>query len=221
MGARPKVLRRRPLLGVLLVVLALLAAAALAHRPLLRAAGHVLVVSETPGRSDAIVVVAGATPTREGRAAELYRAGVAPLVVVSRQSLPGRVQTLIAMGVRPLDYQGEAVAVLVKFGVPREAIVTLDQPVEITETELQGVFAAAKARGWHRLTLVTNAFHSRRVRLIWSRQAAGAVDASIVVVHDNCSGQDGWWRHRRCSEAVLHEYLGLLALYLNVSSVMR
>ena len=47
------------------------------------------------------------------------------------------------------------------------------------------------------------------------------MDASIVVVHDSCSGQDGWWRHRRCSEAVLHEYLGLLALYLNVSSVMR
>ena len=164
MGAHPKVLRRHPLLVALLVVVALLAAAALTHRPLLRAAGRALVVSEAPGRSDAIVVVAGGTPTREGRAAELYRAGVAPLVVVSRQSLPGRVQTLIAMGVRPLDYQGEAVAVLQKYGVPREAIVTLDQPVEITETELREVLAAAKARGWRRLTLVTNASHSRRVR---------------------------------------------------------
>jgi uncharacterized SAM-binding protein YcdF (DUF218 family) len=221
MGARPKILRRHPLLVALLVVVALLVAAVLAHRPLLRAAGHALVVGDTPGRSDAIVVVAGGTPTRESRAADLYRAGVAPLVVVSRQSLPGRVQTLIAMGVRPLDYQGEAVAVLQKYGVPREAIVTLDQPVEITETELRGVLAAAKARGWHRLTLVTNASHSRRVRLIWSRQAAGAVDASIAVVDDDCSGRDGWWRHRRCSEAVLHEYLGLLALYLNVSSLMR
>ncbi len=134
MGSSPKVLRRHPLLFALLVVLALLAAAALAHRPLLRAAGHALVVSDTPGRSDAIVVVAGGTPTRESRAAELYRAGVAPVVVVSRQSIPGRVQTLIAMGIRPLDYQGEAVAVLQKFGVPRDAIVTLDQPVEITFT---------------------------------------------------------------------------------------
>ena len=95
-------------------------------------AGAALIVSDTPRRSDAIVVVAGGTPPREARAAELYRAGVAPLVVVSRQSLPGRVQTLIAMGIRPLDFQGEAVAVLLKFGVPREAVVTLDQSVEIT-----------------------------------------------------------------------------------------
>lgn len=221
MGSSPKVLRRHPLLFALLVVLALLAAAALAHRPLLRAAGHALVVSDTPGRSDAIVVVAGGTPTRESRAAELYRAGVAPVVVVSRQSIPGRVQTLIAMGIRPLDYQGEAVAVLQKFGVPRDAIVTLDQPVEITESELRSVVAAAKARGWHRLTLVTNASHSRRVRLIWSRLAGGAADASIAIIDDDCSARDAWWRYRRCSEAVLHEYLGLLALYLNISSLMR
>jgi uncharacterized SAM-binding protein YcdF (DUF218 family) len=214
-------LRRHPLFFAVLLVVALLAVAAIAHRPLLRAAGHALVVSDRPGRSDAIVVVAGGTPTRESRAAELYRAGVAPLVVVSRQSLPGRVQMLIAMGVRPLDYQGEAVAVLQKFGVPRAAIVTLDQPVEITETELRGVVAAAKARGWHRLTLVTNASHSRRVRLIWSRLAAGAAKASIAVVDDECSARDDWWRYRRCSEAFLHEYLGLLALYLNVSSLMR
>src|SRR5262249_38107476 len=131
MGSRPKVLRRHPLLFALLVVAALLAAAALAHRPLLRAVGHALVVSDPPKPSEAMVVVAGGTPPRESRAVEIYRAGVAPLVVVSRQSLPGRVQMLIAMGVRPLDYQGEAVAVLQKFGVPREAIVTLDQPVEI------------------------------------------------------------------------------------------
>ena len=221
MESRPKILRRHPLLVAFLVVVALLGAAVVAHRPLLRAAGHALVVPESTGRADAIVVVAGGTPTREARAAELYRAGEAPLVVVSRQSLPERVQTLITMGVRPLDFQGEAVAVLLKFGVPREALVTLDQPVEITEAELRGVVAAAKARGWHRVTLVTNAFHSRRVRLIWSRQAAGAVDASIAVVDDECSGQDGWWRYRRCSEAVLHEYLGLLALYLNISSMMR
>jgi hypothetical protein len=28
---------------------------------------------------------------------------------------------------------------------------------------------------------------------------------------------DGWWRHRRMAEGVLHEYLGLLAIYLGVS----
>jgi len=69
--------------------------------------------------------------------------------------------------------------------------------------------------------LVTSTLHARRVRLIWRREAAGAIEAGIVAAPDECSSADGWWRRRRCSEAVLHEYLGLFALYLNVSSWMR
>jgi len=214
-------MRRRPLLAALLVVLALLAMVAVAHRPLLRAAGHALVVDD-PGRpADAIVVVAGGTPGREVRAAALFQAGGAPQVLVSRQFVPQRVRTLLELGIRPLDFQGESVAALEKFGVPRSAIVTLDEPVEITETELRRVVAVAKARGWRRVTLVTSAFHARRVRLIWTREAAGAVEAGLAVTHDECSAEDGWWRRRRCSEAVLHEYLGLFALYFKVSSLMR
>jgi uncharacterized SAM-binding protein YcdF (DUF218 family) len=214
-------MRRRPLLAALLVVLALLAMVAVAHRPLLRAAGHALVVDD-PGRpADAIVVVAGGTPGREERAAALFQAGGAPQVLVSRQFVPQRVRTLLELGIRPLDFQGESVAALEKFGVPRSAIVTLDEPVEITETELRRVVAVAKARGWRRVTLVTTAFHARRVRLIWTREAAGAVEAGLAVTHDECSAEDGWWRRRRCSEAVLHEYLGLFALYFKVSSLMR
>ena len=220
-GAANVRMKRRPLLTALLVVLALLALVVVAHRPLLRGAGHALVVEEPGPPADAIVVVAGGTPSREARAAALFQAGGAPRVLVSRQFVPGRVQTLIEMGIRPLDFQGESVRVLEKLGVPRDAIVTLDRSVEITETELRQVVAAAKAHGWHRVTLVTSGLHARRVRLIWRREAAGAIEAGIAVAPDECTSEDGWWRRRRCSEAVLHEYLGLLALYLNVSGWMR
>lgn len=220
-GAGNVRMRHRPLLTALLVVVALLALVAVAHRPLLRAAGHALVVEEPGPPADAIVVVAGGTPSREARAAALFQAGGAPRVLVSRQFVPGRVQTLIEMGIRPLDFQGESVRVLEKLGVPRDAIVTLDRSVEITETELRQVVAAAKAHGWHRIILVTSGLHARRVRLIWRREAAGAIEAGIAVAPDECTSEDGWWRRRRCSEAVLHEYLGLLALYLNVSGWMR
>ncbi len=142
-------------------------------------------------------------------------------MLVSRQFVPGRVQRLIEMGVRRLDFQGESVAALEKYGVPRDAIVTLDQPVEITETELRAVAAAARDRGWRRVILVTSAFHARRVRLIWRRESGGAIEGRLAAVPDECSGGDAWWRRRRCSEAVLHEYLGLLALYLHISSLMR
>ena len=125
------------------------------------------------------------------------------------------------MGIRAHDFQGESVLALEKFGVPRAAIVTLEQSVEITETELRGVEAAARERGWRRLTLVTTWLHSRRVRLIWRRESGGAIEGRLATVADECAGPEPWWRRRRCSEAVLHEYLGLLALHLRISSWMR
>lgn len=204
---------------VALVVLALVAV--VAHRPLLRAAGRILVVEPSDGPADAIVVVAGSTPTREALAAALFREGRAPVVVVSRQTMPVRVQQLLDLGIRPLDFQGESVAALEKYGVPRAAIVTLTEPVEITEMELRAVAAEAHARGWRRVLLVTTPNHSRRVRLVWHREAGPGIEAGIAMIDDECSADRAWWTRRRCSEAVLHEYLGLIAVYLNVSSLMR
>jgi len=199
----------------------LLVGVAVAHAPLLRATGRALVVDDPRERADAIVVVAGSTPSREEMAARLFREGWAPRVLVSRQFVPGRVQQLIDMGVRRLDFQGESVAALEKFGVPRDAIVTLDQPAEITEMEMRAVAAAARDRGWRRLILVTTSFHTRRVQVIWRREGGGPVEGRLAAVPDECAAEDAWWRRRRCSEAVLHEYLGLLALSLHISQVMR
>ncbi|HUM15450.1 MAG TPA: YdcF family protein [Candidatus Nitrosotalea sp.] len=212
---------KRRLAIALVATLALAVVAVAVHRPVLRAAGRVLVVESPRERADAIVVVAGSSPSREALAAARFREGLAPLVLVSRQFVPNRVRQLIDLGIRPLDFQGESVAALEKYGVPRNAIITLAEPVEITETEVRGVVAAARARGWHRVLLVTTAFHSRRVRLIWSREAGPGIEAGVAVVHDECSSGPAWWRRRRCSETVLHEYLGLLALYLHISSLMR
>jgi uncharacterized SAM-binding protein YcdF (DUF218 family) len=207
---------------IALVTLLVLAAVGLAaHRPLLRATGRVLVVEASDGRADAIVVVAGSTPTREALAAALFREGRAPVVVVSRSTMPVRVQQLVDLGIRPLDFQGESVAALEKYGVPRAAIIRLSEPVEITELELQAVAAEARSRGWHRVLLVTTPNHSRRVRLIWHREAGPGIEAGIAMIDDECSADRAWWTRRRCSEAVLHEYLGLVAMYLRVSSLMR
>lgn len=212
---------RRAVWVALIALLLVAGLAALAHRPLLRATGQALVVDDPRERADAIVVVAGSTPSREETAAGLYREGWAPRVLVSRQFVPSRTQRLIDMGVRRLDFQGESVATLEKYGVPRDAIVTLDQPVEITETELRAVAVVARDRGWRRVILVTSPFHARRVQIIWRRESGGAIEGRLATVPDECTAGDAWWRRRRCSESVLHEYLGLLALYLHISSLMR
>jgi uncharacterized SAM-binding protein YcdF (DUF218 family) len=211
--------RPRRVLTVVLIGLGVLAAGALlAHKPLLRMVGAALVVEDALQRADAIVVVAGGTPSREAAAAALFRAGWAPRVIVSNDFTPARVRELIALGIRPFDLQGESRGALERYGVPSAAIVALEEPVRITEAELRVVHQVAVAQGYRRVILLTSPHHTRRVRLIWWREAHGDVEGLVVSARGDPFPVDDWWRRRRFAEAVLHEYLGLLAIYLGISS---
>jgi uncharacterized SAM-binding protein YcdF (DUF218 family) len=206
---------------LLVAALVLAALAIVAHAPALRLMGRALVVEDPLTRADAIVVVAGGTPDREEVAARLYREGLAPEVVLSNQFTPDRVRNLIALGARHLDYQGEARVALEQHGVPSQVIVALPTPVKTTEAELRIVGEAARARGWRRVILVTSPQHSRRVKLVWSREAPAGIEGLVRVVAEDKFLDGDWWRKRRQTEAVLHEYLGLAALYLHISHYLR
>ena len=206
---------------LVVAALVLAALAVVAHAPALRLIGRALVVDDPLARADAIVVVAGGTPAREEAAATLYREGLAPDVVLSNQFTPERVRALIALGARRFDYQGEARVVLEKHGVPSQVIVALPAPVKTTEAELKVVGEAARARGWRRVILVTSPQHSRRVKLVWSREAPAGIEGLVRVVQEDDFLDGNWWRKRCQAEAVLHEYLGLAAIYLGISPYFK
>ena len=214
----PRTRRRLAATAVLAAVLVVLAAAA--HRPALRFVGRALVVEDALAPADAIVIMAGGIPSREVTAAGLYRSGWAPRVVLSNDFTPDRVHELIAPGARRLDYQGESLLVLEKHGVPPDAIVALSVPVKTTEAELGLVAETARTRGWRRVILVTSPLHSRRVKLVWARQASGGIEGLIALVKEESIPGDGWWLKRRQAEAILHEYLGLAAIYLGLSKYL-
>jgi uncharacterized SAM-binding protein YcdF (DUF218 family) len=214
--------RRRALNGVLLAVLLVVAVAAIFHRPLLRLAAEVLVVNDPPQHADAIVVVAGGTPSREAVAADLFREGWAPRVVVSRPYMPPEVRELNTLGVRPLDLQAEARVTLEKYGVPADRIVSLGVTVMTTEPELAVVHDWARAAGDRRVILVTSSAHTRRVQVIWSRESRQShIEGLVVAAPSSEFAIDDWWHRRRAAEALLHEYLGLLAIYLGISPLLH
>lgn len=211
---------RRRLAATVLLAAVLVVLAAAAHRPALRFVGRALVVEDALAHADAVVIMAGGIPSREATAAGLYRNGWAPRVVLSNDFTPDRVRALIALGARRLDYQGESLLVLEKHGVPPDAIVALSVPVKSTEAELKLVAETARARGWRRVILVTSPLHSRRVKLVWAREASDGIEALIALVKEEAIPEDGWWRKRRQAEAILHEYLGLAAIYLGLSKYL-
>ena len=207
--------------GLAVAALVVVALVVVGHGSVLRLVGRALVVEDPVAKADAIVVVAGGTPSREEAAARLFREGLAPDVVLSNPFTPDRVRHLITMGARRLDYQGESRVVLEQSGVPPQAIVALPQPVKTTEAELKVVGEAARSRGWRRVILVTSPQHSRRVKLVWSRQAPADIESILCVAQDDDFLDGEWWRKRREAEAVLHEYLGLAAIHLGISHLLK
>jgi len=213
--------RRKAVVAALIVVAVLIVVGIACHRPLLTLAARVLVVDDRPAHADAIVVLAGATPEREAKAAALYREGWAPRVVISRQALPENVRALLGLGVRSLDLQEEAQLALETYGVPADRIVPLADPVSTTESELALVHRTAQALGYRRVILVSSPFHTRRVKLIWSRAGGERIEGLVVPTGNEEFTVEGWWRKRRVAEAALHEYLGIVMIYLGLSPLLH
>src|SRR5207245_1449443 len=110
---------RRAALGVAVALAAVGAAALLA-------AGRMLVVADPlPPRADAIVILGGSIPDRTLAAADLYRAGLAPRVVVTREVARTGQAALDARGVRLPEDDELTVMALRGLGVPSRAIVVL------------------------------------------------------------------------------------------------
>src|SRR5437899_6604833 len=190
----------RAALGVA-VVLAALAAVALLG------AGRVLVVADPlPPRADAIVILAGSVPDRTLEATDLYRAGLAPRVVVTRERLPRGQAALRARGVRLPEGDELTVRALHELGVPPGAIVVLRRRAASTESEARTIARWACAHRLRRLIVVTSRAHSRRARLIL-RQALGAGIALAMRPSRYDAFAPARWGHvRRDAKLILSEY---------------
>ena len=206
--------------GLAIAVAGLAFALVVWHAPLLRSAGSWLRVEDRLEHADAIVVLAGGTPRREATAAALWQEGWAPRIIISRPLERADLRELIDLGIRRFDQQGESRQALEAYGVPPDEIIAIPDISRTTEPELALVRDAAQARGYRRLILVTSPEHTRRVKVLWSRQGPGAPDAIVIPAREPFPFED-WWRSRRASEAVLHEYLGHLAIALGISHLFR
>src|SRR6266699_2857355 len=187
----------RAALGVAVVLAALVAVALLS-------AGRVLVVADPlPPRADAIVILAGSVPDRTLEAADLYRAGLAPRVVVTRERLPRGQAAMRARGVRLPEGDELTVTALRELGVPPGAIVVLARRGVSTESEARTIARWACARRLRGIIVVTSRAHSRRARLIL-RQALGAgIALAIRPSRYDAFAAARWWHVRRDAKLIL------------------
>lgn len=164
-----------------------------------------LKISEPARPSDAIVVFAGGVGESGGagggvqerisKAVDLYRAGVAPRMIISS----GFVFTLQEAELM----KGIAIA----NGVPADAIILEKRPTNTIEyvTYTRDILAA---NGWRRIALVSSPYHMRRALMTWHKVAPD-VDVAATPPQNSI-----FYTHRR--GASLEQIRGLLQEYVGI-----
>jgi len=184
----------------LLAILAFLAIGVAAVAGTLFVPAPWLSSADEPVPSSAIVVLGG-DPSRALAAADLYRQGLAPRVLVSAAAPTARDRRLATAGITmPLDDE-VARRVLVARGVPEGAIAIYGHNLQSTVDEaraLRELFGAGE-----KLLVVTSPLHVRRARIVLETELPRERFRVIGSRYDPVP--EKWWRDRDSARDVLLE----------------
>ena len=185
----------------LLFFFVLLAILFVGRLPLLRLAGQLWVLDEPAAQSDALIVLGDDNypADRAFHAAELYREGVAPVVVAS-----GRMLRQNAGIADLMEHDLES------FGVPATSIVKLKHRAQNTREEAVEASRLIQARGWKRITVVTSNYHARRARFIFERVLPSSVSLRVSGARDSEFDPSRWWETRQGRKLFMLELTGYL-----------
>jgi uncharacterized SAM-binding protein YcdF (DUF218 family) len=186
--------------------------------PLLARVGAVLYHEDALEPADAIAVLSGGGPDRTTEAADLFVAGYAPIVLLTRTPENPVVAELQARGLdvkTDLDLQLEHLSAL---GVPLDATTVLQRVVDSTQTEAALIAEWAESRQLGRIIVVTSGYHTARARLVFDRVLRGHA-TEILIQPSGISGfaPDTWWHaraDRRNGLFELEKYLYYRVMYL-------
>ena len=174
----PILFRRRFVIGGLL--LAVVELLALTHEPLLTWFAYLFRVQEPLVRSDAIVILLGNSYDRSSKAAELYRQGLAPIIL---------------MGPAPISELENQRLVLMQGGVPADAILILPGDlVKNTHDEAIRVRDYVRCHPVQRIIVVTTAYHTSRTRWTFRKVLSGLdADVRMAASQDRRFTESDWY----------------------------
>jgi uncharacterized SAM-binding protein YcdF (DUF218 family) len=180
----------------LVFLVVVLCALYVVRHPLLRLAGQIWIVDDAPQRSDAIIVLGGDNyqADRAARAAEEFKAGMAPTVVASGEFLR--------------TYASSAEFTerdLTERGVPTEDIIKLTHRAADTLEELVIIERLAVEKNWKKVLIVTSNYHTRRTQMLSDKLFPPGIAVRIISAPDSDYNPDDWWQHRIGQKLFFHE----------------
>jgi hypothetical protein len=134
---------------------------------------------------------------RAAHAADLYRAGLAPQVVVSGRLL------------RPYIGMAEIIERdLDSHGVPAASFMKLPHRAANTREEAGALAALVASRGWKRVLVVTSNYHARRTRFIFRHVFPSSETVRVSAAPDSEFDPSHWWETRLGKKLFFNELVG-------------
>lgn len=176
--------------------------------------GRFLQHEDPLSHADAIFVLAGSRADRWFEAVDLYRAGYAPVILLSPGHVEVTEQWLRAHGIRfPTDAE-LAHDAMVQLGIPPNAVLTPFTNIDNTAGEAEMLRRTAQRHGWTRVIVVTSKYHTRRAGFAMRRALKGS--GITIIMHAtryDTSDPARWWHHRPDVRWVTLEWQKLLAYW--------
>jgi len=184
----------------LLFLAVILIALYLVRVPLLSMAGSFWIVQDPLAPADAIIVLSddNVAGDRANRAAELYKARWAPVIVAS-----GRMLRSYASVSELMDHD------LIQHGVPASAIVIFHHNAQNTLAEAKALRMVVGQNRWRRVIIVTSSYHTRRARYIFRRVLPPDVEIEMAPATDSDYDPNNWWEQRESVKIFFHELEGM------------
>jgi uncharacterized SAM-binding protein YcdF (DUF218 family) len=187
---RPRVTRRRVLLALVAMVAILALWAWRKPDTLLRGAARLWIVSDEPAPADAVAVLGGGLEYRPFAAADYYRRGLVPKVLVSNIGASRAEQ----LGVLQSHVRANR-EVLLKLGVPAAAIEPFGDQLSDTFGEVVALHEWALRNGAHRIIVPTDIFAARRLRWTLARVFGDEAVILVPAIKPPDYRRSDWWKN--------------------------
>ena len=169
--------------------------------PLLRFAGESWIVEDQLEHSDAIIVLSDDNfyADRATRGSQVFREGMAPLVVASGRRLRPHA------GIAELMEHD-----LIERGVPKDKILRVPHDADNTKEEADVLAQLAIQKKWKSVIVVTSNYHTRRARYIFEKVFPPGMTIRMTGARDGDFDPERWWEKRISIKKFTRELAGML-----------
>lgn len=194
-----------------------LAVALLSLLALAASLGRIATHEEPLQHADAIYVLGGSWVQRWLEAADLYREGYAPAIVISRGSLGPGDDELQRRGIRipgPAELGRNAMVESLK--IPATAIEIISTDADNTAQEAEAIRPIVQTRHWRRLIVITDRPNTRRAEFAMRRVLGPDVEIIMRASRHDPFTPGTWWSSRQNFRAMFYEVPKLCAYWLGL-----